>query len=49
MNFQNKKVKAEKKRKHKKKSLAPLRNLDDVYFKHTNFERAVIKTNGRAP
>lgn len=33
----------------KKKRSAPARDFGEVYFNHTNFERAVIATNGRAP
>jgi hypothetical protein len=36
------------KRKTKSKK-APVKDYSGVYFKHTNFERAVIATNGRAP
>lgn len=35
--------------KRKKKRSAPARDFGDVYFNHTNFEKAVIATNGRAP
>lgn len=35
--------------KRKTKSKRPLKDYSGVYFKHTNFERAVIATNGRAP
>jgi hypothetical protein len=33
----------------KKKKLVPQRDFSGPYFRHTNFERAVIATNGRAP
>ena len=33
----------------KKKASQPVRDYGGAYFKHTNFERAVIATNGRAP
>ena len=33
----------------KKKANQPVRDYGGAYFKHTNFERAVIATNGRAP
>lgn len=35
--------------KRKTKSKARAKDYSGVYFKHTNFERAVIATNGRAP
>ena len=35
--------------KRNKKRSAPARDFGEVYFNHTNFERAVIATNGRAP
>jgi hypothetical protein len=35
--------------KRKTKSKKPVKDYSGVYFKHTNFERAVIATNGRAP
>ena len=35
--------------KRKTKSKRPVKDYSGVYFKHTNFERAVIATNGRAP
>jgi hypothetical protein len=33
----------------KKKNNTLLRDYNGAYFRHTNFERAVIATNGRAP
>lgn len=35
--------------KRKTKSKRVAKDYSGVYFKHTNFERAVIATNGRAP
>jgi len=32
-----------------KKRSVPARDFGEVYFNHTNFEKAVIATNGRAP
>lgn len=32
-----------------KKTSAPQRDFSGAYFNHTNFEKAVIATNGRAP
>lgn len=32
-----------------KKVSAPARDFSGPYFNHTNFEKAVIATNGRAP
>lgn len=32
-----------------KKTSAPQRDFSGPYFNHTNFEKAVIATNGRAP
>jgi len=33
----------------RRKNNANLKDYSGAYFKHTNFERAVIATNGRAP
>jgi len=35
--------------KRPKKVSAPARDFSGPYFKHTNFEKAVIHTKGRAP
>lgn len=37
------------KRKVKKRKEVAMKNYSGAYFKHTNFERAVIATNGKAP
>jgi hypothetical protein len=39
----------ERKQKKKKKAPSIPRDYSGVYFNHTNFERAVIATNGKAP
>jgi hypothetical protein len=40
---------SQKPRKKSKKKQQPQVDYSGAYFKHTNFERAVIATNGRAP